>query len=64
MLFRSGIYSIHATLFDDNTVLSMVENASTFMIVARGDGLAQNVAGFSEIEGVFSLTESEDGPPK
>lgn len=55
-----GVYQIHAAIFDENTVLSMVENACPLVVVARGKGPMHNIGGFVEIEGEMSLSDGRE----
>ena len=53
-----GLYAVHATLYDENTVLSMVENISVINIVPQGNGIMHNTGGFFEIGGEMRIVNA------
>jgi lipopolysaccharide transport system ATP-binding protein len=55
-----GTYTIHATLFDENTVLSMIENITILAVAPRGSGIMHNIGGFFEVDGEMAISAAKE----
>jgi hypothetical protein len=58
MNLAPGVYSVNAVVYDENTVLSMVEDVYRLVIVPGDTGLSSNTAGFFEFDGELRLSKA------